>query len=316
MAMPGIPNPCGEPDSGEDVITDDAGDQVPPDRDGEVDAGPVDPGNPLSALQGRYLMRVDYYSTAVASEGGNTLRVKNRISNLFITTLTAGQGELRAVEQLCVQGSAHQCQTASCTDWTTTYDADLPPLYAANSKVERAWSVDAASRKLTVKASGALLALGFYPSQGFELPTSIADANVWQAGSTQAAVQRGLHTFVSATLVAGISAPFRCNINSVLLFGTAFEGTLQSLDAVGLNAFRAAVDPAGTRASVLAASDASGNSLTAGYCTPSQLQSSMSADDKVFVSFKNTSANTACPAKATDYDKLFPPASELDPPTL
>ncbi|HEX5658143.1 MAG TPA: hypothetical protein VFX59_13155 [Polyangiales bacterium] len=310
---PGIPYPCGEPDAsegGDDAPGDDVDgtDDVTPDFDAgaEPDTGPIDPGNPLAKLAGRYAMRIDYYSTASGTTAGVTLRVKNRVSNLFLTTLTPGDGALQANEQLCLQSSAHQCD-AACKDWTTLYDTDLPPIYAAKSKIERAWTIDAASLKL--KVGSAALPLGFDPiDAALTLPTDTDAMNVWRPGTTGSRVQRGLHTRVKG-VVGPFDTPLNCDINSALVFATDFEGTLPNLDD-GLNGYRGVVGVEGQKGEVI---DATGEPSQ--FCSVSALKTGSGTKEQVFVSLVRTSLSS-CPTNAAAFDKVLGPPSgtSLDPP--
>jgi hypothetical protein len=313
--IPGIPNSCQPDINSDDTSSDDLGDDDPGIGDG-FDAGPVDPANPLAKLAGRYLMRVDYYSTATATESGYTLSVQNRLSNMFLTTLTPGDGVLHAEEKLCAQGSAHKCLQNSCSDWKTLYDDGLPAVYAEKmSGVRRDWRVDIATGQLDVPG-GAMLALGFDPTDDqYTFPPDLAAANVWQAGTTNDPLQRGMHTLLTGKLL--VSPPLyqpdlRCNVNTAMLFGTAFHGSIDLQDERTLNNLLVEVD-ASLDAKVL---DASG--VPAEFCDKTKLSNAPPSEQKVFVRFLKVSSSSACPKNAAAYGQAFPLPGEveLSPPLL
>jgi hypothetical protein len=273
----------------------------------EMDAAEVDPSDPLAALAGSYLMRVDYYSTATGSQANATLELKTRVSNLFFTTLTVVDGKLHAVEQLCAQTSNHRCLTGeTCDGWQTQYDVALPAKFLeAHSKLERDWELDA-SGHLAVRAGDTLLTLGYDPgTDRHELPTD-ADATVWQLeGDAQ---RRGVHTYVTANLLKG-TLKLECHIGSVMQFATAFGG---ELDDRGLPGLVAPVDVTGSDVKPVYASGNPGF-----VCNKEQLLKANGGNEKAFVRFKKAGSISACPTPQR-FVSAFPldPAVELDAPEL
>lgn len=313
--MPGISceDDAGHEDSSSDDV--DTGSEAEPDA-GEEDAMMVDPSDPLAKLTGAYLMRVDYYSTARGTDTtGGKLAVQNRVSNLFRTVLTVSDGVVHASEQLCAQGSAHKCLDDTCSDWVTSYDVNLPAVFASKSRIERTWQIDPDTRQLTVRAEGALLPLGFDPVDGnYTLPSDASAANVWQLGSSGDPILRGVHTYITGTAHAAsfVNVPIKCHVDSLMLFATAFNGTLPRLEASGLTSSVFKVDAAGSSAAPVRT-----DGTPTQFCDVAKLKSGQGTQEQIFVSFRETKLAT-CPKTAADYDQQFrfDAALNVDPPTL
>lgn len=304
-------------DAGETVVENpgqDAGDSQP-----DPDAGEpvvVDPSNPLSGLAGRYLMRVDYYTTDSATDSttGTTLTLKSRVSNLFLTVLAVGDGAVAAAEQLCDQTSTHLC-VSGCRDWKTSYsDGRLAKIKAMNP-VTRKYAIDAQGL-LTATADGALLRLGYDDTQfsTAPIPSDKADARVWQITTSSGAMQYGMPTYLSGTLLPlGVPTALGCEVDSVQLFATAFQGTLPTLDAAGLASKIMAVSSDGSSAFPVYAS---GGPTQVCDLKTLQNKAGESSGGKAFVRFQKTTL-TACPANGAAFEAAFPlPSAEnLDVPT-
>lgn len=127
----------------------------------------------LKKLEGRYLMRMDMYSTATLSASIVTINTSNLISHLYVTQLYVENGQLKSYEQLCHQTFLHVC-SKNC-DLTTKM-----------SPVMTDWFVMAKPRltRNYVLSNGMLegrantLALGFDPTTNPALPT-VEDNRVW-----------------------------------------------------------------------------------------------------------------------------------------
>jgi hypothetical protein len=311
------PNGAFIPDSSADTRIegfDDEGDvpneDPPPDGDSEVvgdpepdapepDATPVDPSDPLAALAGRYLMRMDYYSTASGSSAGNTLTLKNRVSNLFYTELTLVDGVLQANEQLCFQNYYHTCVSGCRDPWTTAVDSDLPRFFAQRS-VKRPYDVDAEGN---LRARTELMTLGYDHNEpnASSVPAKHTDANVWKLGDGNDPTRAGVRTLISATLLVGaLRVSLSCVVDSAQLFSTAFTTKLANLDAASLTSQTIPLDSSGSRAkAIYAAGD------PADVCDVEQLESGDPGQQEGFVRFKAAGTLRGCPRSAAEFDKAF-----------
>ncbi|MET0286011.1 MAG: hypothetical protein ABW352_16125 [Polyangiales bacterium] len=317
---------CEDPDAGEDVQPGDQepDDQVPdpsePDATvpaEDLDAGPppmVDPTQPLSGLVGRYLMRVDYYSTADETDTASNARLilKNRVSNLFLTELTLSDGVLRSNEKLCFQSSAHTC-VEGCEGWKTTYASQLPSVIAQRARpLQRTFAVDEANN-LVVTSEDGLLPLGYddtVPNHD-NMPTAYSDLRVWKLGTAEDRL-RGVATVLTGTLRASViaSLPLNCEVDSVQLFATAFKGKLAAPTSAELAKRIMEVDSTGSGAVPIQAVGTPSQ-----FCTLSKLKESNGASRETgFVRFKPTTS-AACPASASAFESAFKIAENVDPPT-
>lgn len=304
------------PDSSTDTrivgFDEDAGDEDPPPEDdsevvgdpepdaGEPDPTPVDPSDPLAALAGRYLMRMDYYSTAMGSSAGNTLTLKNRVSNLFYTELTLVDGVLQATEQLCFQSYYHTCVRGCRDPWTTAVDSDLPRFFAKRS-VKRPYDVDAEGN---LSARTELMTLGYDDNEpnASSVPSKNTDANVWKLGDGSDPARAGVRTLITATLLVGsaLPVPLTCVVDSAQLFSTAFTAKLAKLDAASLTSQSIPLDSSGSAGKALyAAGD------PADVCNVNQLDSGDPGQEEGFVRFKAAGSLTGCPKSAAEFDRAF-----------
>jgi hypothetical protein len=316
---------CESPDGGEDPEpTDEApgDDDAPPgtgpdaSEPSDPDAGPppmVDPNEPLAGMVGRYLMRVDYYSTADETDSASNARLilKNRVSNLFLTELTLANGVLRSKEQFCFQSSAHTC-VEGCEGWKTTYASQLPTEYQRVRPLERTFAVDEAN-SLQVTSEGGIMPLGYSDTvlTVDNMPTAYSDLRVWKLGSAEDRL-RGVATVLTGTLRASViaSLPLNCEVDSVQLFATAFKGQLAAPTAAELAKRIIEVDTTGSGAVPIQALGSPSQ-----FCTLSQLKGSSGASRETgFVRFKPTTS-AACPASASAFESAFRIAENVDPPT-
>jgi hypothetical protein len=287
---PAREDPGDEPEDEADDSSDD--DDVTP-------IEPVDPEHPLAALAGRYLMRMDLYSTAEASEALTTLRVRNRVSNLLLVQVSTGADETHVVtrETLCHQVFEHFCEDG-CKSWKSTNDPDVAGLFFEQRPVARELAVDGASRSLT--AAKAALALGFDELDGEnELPADRDDARVWTLGSGSAE-RSGLFTRLVAEIPPLISVD--CFVSTVQRFVTSFTGTLQASGALSLEDVEFELVTDGTKAAAIWA-----EGTPTSYCTTSQLSadapSGSTVEGRQIVRFARFSGS-GCPAAAAFEDAL------------
>ncbi|HEY6878551.1 MAG TPA: hypothetical protein VI299_11060 [Polyangiales bacterium] len=267
------------------------------------DGGAPDPLNPLAPLEGKYLMRVDYYSTVSEMQAGTTLTIKNRLSNLLFVELTAADGKLHAREQLCSQNYYHQCASSSCKSWTTTVDPTLNTWFPKRV-VERDYAVDA---QRNLSAELALMPVGYdsdAPSVT-TIPTRQALGMIWDYRTSSEPGRIGVRTRIVATLNAGIDVPLDCEVSQAQLFATKFAAQLPALDKASLTGLRFDVD-------------VSGQGLNAVYvhawkdganvCTFDQITKPRPSNgsDQAVARFKSAGKLTGCPANADAFDSAFP----------
>ncbi|MET0284575.1 MAG: hypothetical protein ABW352_08905 [Polyangiales bacterium] len=308
---------CDDAAADEEDASDDLAFPEPDAGDGfELDAGERNLDDPLTGLEALYLMRVDYYSIVDERDQlNNRLRLKNRVSNLFLTELKSVDGKLRAREKMCFQSSAHKCLDG-CMDWDTVYGPRLPNEYKKMAPIERTYTIATnadGSYKLTAERS--LMPLGYSePAPGnTPLPTQLSDPRVWQLTDVTTSA-RGVQTTLQGTLIAGPLRPaLDCEVDSVMLFGTAFQSQLARLDAAALAERSPQVSTAGSKAQVLYV-----DGDPAAVCTEEELAGRSGGTETALVRFRKTDLR-ACPGSANEFEQLFPvTASErdIDPPTL
>ncbi len=281
----------------------DAGPTETPDANGQEPD--VDPSDPLAGLAGRYLMRIDYYSTLSASSAGNTLTLKNRVSNLFYSELRPVNGALQATETFCFQNSAHKC-VAGCSNWTTTYALQLPNKYKMLAPTVRTYTVTGN----TLSAAMSLLSLGYDGAQT-PLPSGTSDSRVWKLGSSTNNL-RGVPTVLKGYLLPAIGGmtTLDCEVDSVMVFGTSFSVNLASLDAASLSgAGPIDIVPDGTEAAPIYA----GGEPAVVFCDLATLKGGGTAsNDLGFVRFMKTELS-GCPASADEFENTFKiTQSEID----
>jgi hypothetical protein len=298
----GFGDDAGEMSDDEDPPPEDDSEVVEEPDAGDPDAIPVDPSDPLAALAGRYLMRMDYYSTASGSSAGNTLTLNNRVSNLFYTELTLVDGVLQANEQLCFQNYFHTCVRGCRDPWTTAVDSDLPRFFAKRS-VKRPYEVDAEGN---LSARTELMTLGYDDNDpnASSVPAKHTDANVWKLGDGSDPTRAGVRTLITATLLAGGALPvpvsLSCVVDSAQLFSTAFTTKLAKLDAASLTSQSIPLQSSG---SVAKAIYASGDPSE--VCDVKQLDSGDPGRQEAFVRFQAAGTFRGCPRSAAEFDKAF-----------
>jgi hypothetical protein len=295
--------PLGD-DAGDDVIVDpesDAG-ELPGDPDATVD-----PSNPRAALQGNYLVRMDYYSTATATQGVTTLKVANRVSNLFFVTLALDEaGQLKASEHLCFQNYFHKClTTASCKDWETKVDTALPPFFQRRHQ-ERLITLDDAGNLSTEQT---LLPVGYDDENPnvSTIPSADALGTIWRLSDTDPN-EIGVFTRITATLSSGlVNVSFKCKVASAQLFGVKFSGKLPKVDVASLIGLTMPIDTAGSGVKAVYAEPVDSASDPAQACNLDYLESHQpDAPEQGFVRFKKAGSFTDCPASDTAFDQAFP----------
>jgi hypothetical protein len=302
-----------------------------PELDPEVDAGPgpgeddgasedepddgvvpvdepdavVSPDSPFRKFEGRYLMRIDLYSTAQATEGSDTLIVHNRVSNLMLTTLSDDNGRLVSKEQLCFQTYQHEC-VKGCTKWTTSLDNTLPKVFQQKPAVERVYQVE--DNRLV--APMAYQTLGFdasgEPTIATALPTLPTDPSVWKLD--EAGSKAGLRTNLVATLKSstGLTSGLNCVVSTVQRLGTGFtvDDLSQANPLVGKDI------PLQTDGSALKTIDADDNgssTLTASFCKLEEFkkrENEAGGEETNVVRFMKTDSPN-CPTSAAEYETMF-----------
>lgn len=287
-------------------IARDAG-TTPPETDAGDDDEPMettDPENPLAGLTGRYLMRMDMYSTAQVKEALSTLRMRSRVSNLLVAEVSLGDSEGRLVsrETLCDQTYAHACEEG-CTSWETSLDPGLSAEFFAERNWTRELELDADAR--TLKGGELTMALGFDEVDGESaLPSSTSDARVWMLESD------GQERSGVVTQLLGSVPPlsFDCFVSTVARFVTTFSGPLSQQGALSLEhaSFDLSTDRSDGRVIWAQGKPAS-------YCSTSQLNAeqgtSSSATDITQTVRLARSEAEGCPSADT-FDEALP----ADPP--
>ncbi|MDB4972114.1 MAG: hypothetical protein JWN48_455 [Myxococcaceae bacterium] len=300
-----------EDDGFTDMKSDTAGDEPddpePDAASGDPDqptpeGGTVQPSGPFAAVTGKYLVRMDNYSTAEAVQNGVTLQVKNRISNLYYVSIDEVDGQLVGHEKLCGQTYWNSC-TKGCSRpdaWTVTLDTRVPKFFADYQIVDRKYNVDAQGN-LTAELSA--ITLGFNPPDGetasvmTALPSSTSDARVWHLVAPTDDSVVGLRARIRATLLgpAGLQVALDCTVSGVQVYATSFQGQvdLASKSALSDKSFR--LDTTGSSGASIAFSSGM-------YCTQENLDGTMPSDQVSVISFKSTTG-VNCPP---DFDSRFP----------
>lgn len=263
---------------------------------------PPDPTNPVSLLQGRYLMRIDLYSRASASSAGSTLTLDNRVSNILVTTLSLqDDGTLASHETLCNQTYASQC-VSSCSNWVTEVDPELPKK-CVGSVVDRAITVDASGK---LQAAPAVMPIGFVEDPSKKaLPVDPTDPRVWILGDPSQN-RYGVNTRLTATLGKPplLTEKLDCVVSSVQRFSTVFSGQLD-LAKFGKDALvqkPMLVDSSATTGNTIYA-----DGVPSMYCNLKSLNMTSEAQDSVTtVRFQRYDDGVNCPGSAKAYDALFP----------
>jgi hypothetical protein len=284
----------------EDPSSDDAGEQTDPPDGSDGPPVVVDPANPLSVLQGLYLMRVDVYSTASATSLGNTLTLNSRVSNLMIASLTPkDDGTLTAHETLCTQSYYHEC-VSNCSGWKTDVDPELPKL-CVSRVIDRDYTVSAAG---AFSAAASTIPIGFNEVDGNgALPVDPTDARVWTMG-TPDQDRYGVNTHLTAKIGPLGTTSLDCIVSTVQRFATSFAGTLD-LKTYGKDALVQKPMLADTAASTAATIYVDG--VPTQYCNKAQLDTtSQQAPNEISVVRFKRYTGLNCPTSEAAYEALFP----------
>ncbi len=286
---------------------DDAAPEPTPGAGEEAPTEPVDPSQPLAALAGRYLMRMDLYSTAEVKDVLATLQLRTRVSNLFVAEISLGDqdGHLVSVETLCDQRYAHTCEQG-CKTWQTSIDPSLAEAFFSERTFTRDLEVDPEAR--TLKGAELTMAVGFDEVEGeSKLPTSTSDARVWmldEGGQERSGVLTHLTGSVPPLSVD-------CFVSSVARFATSFDGSLSSDGALSIEQASFALSTEGSDGRVIWAQGEPASycstSALSGQSDPSGGAASASASTQTvrFARFDGS----GCPS-ATAFDDALP----ADPP--
>lgn len=208
------------------------GDNPPPPTTGggnDPDGGTVPSDSPLAKVQGYYWVRTDIEFTVSESQFSTTVEVFNRASHMALTRLTADGDVLRAIERTCHVFYQHECQR-NCDTFTTNVATDAASLYRAIDPA-RVYTLTNSNKMFVTDAVA--LPLG-WTGDANKMPTSIADATVWDVNRDGA--KDGLYVNVKVTGLPafGGSSDLDCYFNTVERFTSAYSGELKngSLDGV------------------------------------------------------------------------------------
>ena len=266
---------------------------------------------PLANLEGKYLVRMDNYSSASATKDGTTLLVHNRVSNLFVVTLTAqDDNTLQAHESLCEQAYWNDCEKGCTTRdaWKTTLDTRVPKFFAGRT-IDRLYTVDATGK---LDAPLSAIALGFDAGEGglvvdlkAPLPTSKSDSHVWHLNPSDSANPSGVRTefkINSLKSTLGLTQSVDCIVSSVQVYATKFSAQvdLRSKDALDGKSF-----PLVTEGSQGLSLDVTSNAPgSSSYCTKANVDGATPADEQSWIRFKRyPGSGVGCP---TDFESKFP----------
>jgi hypothetical protein len=186
--------------------------------DGEV---PAPSGDALEALAGRYLMRMDLYSTVMTTRLPR-LTLKNRVSNLLMVDLVVDGDGLVGTEIMCDQTYEHDC-VLGCETWKTALDPAVVDDFFGDPKraVTRPYTFNKATGEL--RGAETTMALGFDDREGQSaLPRAgeVSDPRLWKISAGV-----GMYTrFDAAVLVAGRTTSVTCQVETVQRFPNSFAG--------------------------------------------------------------------------------------------
>lgn len=275
-----------------------------------VDVMPV--GGPSAGLKGSYLVRMDNYSSASATKDGTTLLVHNRLSNLFVVTLTPQEdGTVLSHEVLCDQTYWNYCDTG-CTKhdaWTTSLDSRVAKFFAGRA-FDRTYTVDTAG-KLVAPLSA--MALGFEAGEGGRvdvgapLPTSKSDSHVWHLNPSDSANPSGVRTEFTINSLASappltLTQAVDCIVSSVQIYATTFSGQVDLKAKDPLDGKSFVLDTSGSQGLSLEVTAKGVGSNT--YCTKANVDGATPADEKSWIRFKRRALGEVnCPA---DFESKFP----------
>jgi hypothetical protein len=189
----------------------------------------------LRKLEGRYLMRMDMFSTATVTSGLISLSTSNRVSHLIATQLFVENGQLKGFEQLCHQTFAHRCTTKSCSSLSTTMSPVMTDFFVRAKPIERSYVLSNGM----LEGRSNTLALGYDATTDAKLPT-VPDNRVWDPvpGNT---TREGLLLALDLAALKNV----RCDVYTTQIFiskilatklaGTADAPVLQMTPKFGLD---------------------------------------------------------------------------------
>jgi len=212
--------PSGEQGSRTPVPRPDEGDEEP-----DAGAGSDDEAHPLAALAGRYLMRVDMYSTNALPLG---ISIKNRVSDVMLVDFTVRDGKLLGIETFCAETYAHTCSGggtsrsgSSCTMKTEVLAAVKQRVAQKPVQTTREYTFDKANGVLTGQT--AAMALGFdEDGKTKSVPADQGDGRVWKlSGSSGFATKFEIqHPLLAAS----------CTVDSVVRMKSRLSGKLDKAE--------------------------------------------------------------------------------------
>jgi hypothetical protein len=175
----------------------------------------------LRKLEGRYLMRMDMYSTASATSGLITINTSNLVSHLIAAQLYVENGQLKGFEQLCYQTYAHKC-TKGCTGLTTKMSPVMTDWFVKAKQIVRNYVLS--NGMLEGRAN--TLALGFDATMNPSLPT-VEDLRVWDP--VPGGKREGLLLALDLAAIKNV----RCDVYTTQIFvskiiATKLPGTLDA----------------------------------------------------------------------------------------
>jgi hypothetical protein len=166
----------------------------------------------VQAVAGRYLMRLDIFSTAMLRETLVTADLPTRVSYLYITELqpsTDGHG-LVGVERLCHQTFESSC-SPSCSAASAALTASIQHLWRTNQ--QRSYRLD--GQQIVGEANA--YRIGYDdPSETADPPGAANDARTWDSGN-------GFQ--VHASFTKGVLSA-DCTARTTQRLSLSFSGTL------------------------------------------------------------------------------------------
>jgi hypothetical protein len=167
----------------------------------------------LRKLEGRYLMRMDMYSTASASAALITINTSNLVSHLIAAQLYVENGQLKGFEQLCYQTFTHKC-TKGCTGLTTKMSPVMTDWFVRAKPIVRNYVLS--NGMLEGRAN--TLPLGFDATMNPSLPT-VEDARVWDP--VPGGKREGLLLALDLAAITNV----RCDVYTTQIFVTKILAT-------------------------------------------------------------------------------------------
>jgi hypothetical protein len=272
-----VPEPAEEAGAAPDTDFGDAGADYMPSSDGGdpfggFDADVVTPeaGGPatdpallrLTALAGRYLMRMDMFSTGVI-EAGVTSTLPTRVSYLYLTELQVRGDQLVAAERLCHETFAHSC-SPNCSMNTKEVVSSAQRLWS--TRITRNYTLSGA----TFAGQRATYAIGYDGAPEDDVPGSASDARVWDvvAGGDREGFQV-YGEFQTRAVVIPVTA--NCTAKTTQRLVTAFSGKLAGTDSAPLlygTSLRFEIDATDTRTGDLGSTGSKDCPAGGGASTP------------------------------------------------